>query len=717
VQAAKTSFQDALAISAQLSFVIVFLEVIMKTLDVDLEMMFQSFEQESEADINRIESESEIVKTRSLTPVLLKNASGCSSAIANGLSQQLIHQMNLISPGLMVSFDDLNVDLTQAAFPFLQPAAKEALRKAIADRGCSIGIASAYRTIAQQLFLYNRRGGRGGCSYTLVALPGRSNHQSGLALDVGDFSGWCSYLEKHGWRWLGRTVPNDKVHFDYVGPGKIDLRSIAVKAFQQLWNKNHPEDKIAEDGEWGNQTHDRLNQSPVEGFSLAPWDNKPRLLRLARPLMQGSDVRKLQQALIQHGESIQPDGMFGSGTLAALKRVQEKLGLKPDGIAGQETLAALNGEAVVATLPDPPTSPGPSAQPEAATPPASPAPEVNITLKKGDVSIEVLELQKLLAAQNCYSGTCDGDYGPNTKGAVEAFQRKAGLTADGVAGPKTLKALGYAFKAIQRTVDTGLFTVDLVAQIFHDAPRANIEKYLPPVLKALEKVGLGDRDMVLMALGTIRAETGSFVPISEYKSQYNTDPGCHLFNLYDFRDDLGNCAVGDGAKYKGRGFVQLTGKHNYGKFSAELGLGDRLLNEPDLANDPQIAADLLALFLKSKEGGIRLDLHREDYKTARWRVNGGSHGLDVFTAAFKNGEALLNGDLKATQPVLKLTNPYMQGEWVRKVQTALKANGIAVDVDGVFGPGTKVAVEKFQGKYGLVVDGVVGPNTLERLGL
>jgi peptidoglycan hydrolase-like protein with peptidoglycan-binding domain len=688
----------------------------MNTLDIDLEVMFQSFEQESEAEINQVESESEVVRTRSLSPVLLKNAPGCSSAIANGLSQQLIHQMNLTSPGLMVSFDDLNVDLGPAAFPFLQAPAKIALGKAIAERGIAVPITSGYRTIAQQLFLYNRRNGAGDCGLGIVALPGRSRHQSGLAVDIPDpdCKSWRPVLERHGWKWFG---PSDRWHFDYVGGGVVDIRPAAVKAFQQLWNKNHPEDQIAEDGAWGNQTHRRLDQSPVEGFPIAPWDEKPRLLRLSHPRTQGSDVRKLQQALIKHGENITADGDFGSGTEAALKRVQEKLGLKADGVAGPETFAALKGEAVVASSPETSAIPKPSVQPDAVAPPASPAPEVNITLKKGDVSLEVLELQKLLVARNCYSGTCDGDYGPKTKAAVEAFQRKTGLTADGVAGPKTLKALGYAFKAASRTVDTGLFTVDLVAQIFHDAPRANIEKYLPPVLKALEKVGLGDRDMVLMALGTIRAETGSFVPISEYKSQYNTDPGCHLFNRYDFRNDLGNCAVGDGAKYKGRGFVQLTGKHNYGKFSAELGLGDRLLHEPDLANDPQIAADLLALFLKSQESHVRIALARNDYARARRRVNGGTHGLQAFTAAFKKGAALLKGDPKAPQPVLKLTNPYMQGEWVRKVQTALKADGIAVDIDGVFGPGTKAAVEQFQGKYGLVVDGVVGPNTLERLGL
>ena len=701
----------------------------METLTVDLETLLQDFEFESEAEINQVEATAEIVSTRSLTPVPLANAPGCSSAIANGLSQQLIYQMNLLSPNIMVSFDDLNIQLDQAAFPFLQPAAKESLRKAIADRGQPMKISSAYRTIAQQLFLYNRRNGAGGCGLTDVAKPGKSNHQSGIALDVHDHQAWRPYLERHGWKWLGARIPTDPWHFDYVGGRVVDIRATAVKAFQQLWNKNNPGDKIAEDGQWGDQTQSRLNKSPVRGFVITPWDANPRTLKLSRPSMQGSDVQKLQQALIKYGEDITADGDFGPGTEAALKRVQAKLGLTPDGVAGPETLARLmrqdSGSTAPVTAPAEPAAvdPAPATPAPVAAAKASAEPAVNVTLREGQTSQEALELQNLLIAKGHLSCKPDGNFGPKTKAAVEAFQRQAGLTVDGVAGPMTLKALGYAYQPVSLTVDTGLFTVDLVAQIFQGTPRGNIEKYLPPVLQALEKVGLGDRDMVLMALGTIRAETSGFVPISEGRSKYNTADGGRPFGLYDTRSDLGNSAEGDGEKYKGRGFVQLTGKHNYRKFSAELGLGDRLVNEPDLANDPQIAADLLALFLKSKEARTRVALALKDYAKARRYVNGGHHGLEAFTNAFQTGLALIKGSHTSEQasgqerPVLRLTTPNMQGEWVRKVQSAIQADGIAITVDGFFGPGSERAVKQFQQKYGLSADGVVGPKTYERLSL
>lgn len=69
--------------------------------------------------------------------------------------------------------------------------------------------------------------------------------------------------------------------------------------------------------------------------------------------------------------------------------------------------------------------------------------------------------------------------------------------------------------------------------------------------------------MVLMALSTIRAETEGFEPINEGLSKYNTSPGGHPFDLYDYRSDISNKRKDHGAKYKGRGLIQLTGRFNY----------------------------------------------------------------------------------------------------------------------------------------------------------
>jgi N-acetylmuramoyl-L-alanine amidase len=262
---------------------------------------------------------------------LLQAAPGCSTSVVNGLSQQLIHQMNLIFPDALVSFDELNVELEDAAFAFLQPQAKQGLQKAIQERGTKMYINSAYRTIAQQLLLH--RWGKG-CGYGIVAPPGRSNHQSGLALDINDHVGWKPYLEKYGWRWFG---PKDVPHFDYVGGGTRDIRGTAMLAIQKLWNKNRPSERILEEGLYGPQTESALNRSPAMGFEIAPWDEKPRVLKLSQPLMEGSDVKKLQESLLKAGITVSVDWVFGPGTDNAVKEFQQKKGLVADGIAGPNT--------------------------------------------------------------------------------------------------------------------------------------------------------------------------------------------------------------------------------------------------------------------------------------------------------------------------------------------------------------------------------------------
>lgn len=294
--------------------------------------MNQSIEYEFEPcfEINQGEEQAE---PRAGFNGLLQDAPGCSTAVVNGLSQQLIHQMNLVLPNALVSFDDLNVDLGDAAFPFVQPQAKQGLQQAIKARGAKMYVNSAYRTIAQQLLLH--RWGSG-CGYSVVAQPGQSNHQSGLAIDIEDPAGWQPYLEQCGWRWYG---PGDPPHFDYVGGGCRDLRGTAMLALQRLWNKNYPNRAIAEDGVYGAQTEDALNQAPALGFAKAPWDEAPRMLRLSRPPMEGKDVQKLQEKLKAAGMTIGIDGVFGPGTDKAVKAFQQQKQLTADGVVGPRTMA------------------------------------------------------------------------------------------------------------------------------------------------------------------------------------------------------------------------------------------------------------------------------------------------------------------------------------------------------------------------------------------
>jgi putative chitinase len=261
-------------------------------------------------------------------------------------------------------------------------------------------------------------------------------------------------------------------------------------------------------------------------------------------------------------------------------------------------------------------------------------------LKEGSAGADVRKLQEILKQRGFNPGAIDGDFGPATKAAVIAYQRSEGLLADGIAGPRTQHALGLVSDGTLPSVIPGV-TVTLVSRVFPFTQVDNIRENLPFVCAGLKQCDLVDKPMVLMALATIRAETESFKPISEGRSKFNTSPGGHPFDLYDNRRDLGNQGRDDGERFRGRGYIQLTGRHNYHKFGRALGRGNSLIDNPELGNDPTVAGLLLAVFLKNKEREIKEALVDHDLRAARRLVNGGTHGLERFEDAFRQGEALL----------------------------------------------------------------------------
>lgn len=207
---------------------------------------------------------------------------------------------------------------------------------------------SAYRTIAQQAILFQHFQNRQ-CGIRAAARPGLSNHNSGLGIDIEDAIGWRPYLEKNGWDWIGSFDP---MHFDYVKPGCKDLKSLSIKAFQQLWNLNNPAQKIAEDGCWGLQTYQALLTTSCTGFKNVaakriPAVEIPATLEL-KPLIaslrqgdRGEHVLLLQQALNRKDFSLKLDGIFGNSTKLAVRDFQLSNGLEADGVVGIATKKAL----------------------------------------------------------------------------------------------------------------------------------------------------------------------------------------------------------------------------------------------------------------------------------------------------------------------------------------------------------------------------------------
>ncbi|MCA9584946.1 MAG: M15 family metallopeptidase [Myxococcales bacterium] len=196
----------------------------------------------------------------------------CSTTAVKALSQQLVDEIQCMRPGTLSRIDNISgLSLGSAVFPYLQTPAAKALASAQQARGRTLAINSALRALPQQYLLYRwYRAGR--CGIGLAASPGRSNHESAVALDIQDNAGWRSSMTSKGFRWLGSSDP---VHFDFVGSGAVDLRGLSVKAFQRLWNRNHPEDRIDEDGAYGPQTEKRLARSPIGGFAKGACSASP----------------------------------------------------------------------------------------------------------------------------------------------------------------------------------------------------------------------------------------------------------------------------------------------------------------------------------------------------------------------------------------------------------------------------------------------------------
>jgi len=263
----------------------------------------------------------------------------------------------------------------------------------------------------------------------------------------------------------------------------------------------------------------------------------------------------------------------------------------------------------------------------------------SIILIKGNQGVHVKTLKQQLdkalgATAKLFPTLASGDVFDNdTEAALRNWQVTIGLVGDGVAGPCVRRALGViSLRALAVPLNTAE-----VKKVFPTATKAsNVSKYIPYVVAALEAFELTDVDMIAVALATIRAETEGFVPISEMISQYNTPPGKLPFSAYEgdkLAKTLGNLYPGDGASFRGRGFVQLTGRYNYELYAKRLDVP--LDTKPDFANTPEIAACLLAAFLYDKQSAMRAALKTGDLAKVRKLVNGGAHGLVRFRETFK----------------------------------------------------------------------------------
>lgn len=199
-----------------------------------------------------------------------------------------------------------------------------------------------------------------------------------------------------------------------------------------------------------------------------------------------------------------------------------------------------------------------------------------------------------------------------------------------------------------------MFTFD--RKKFFDAYRTRFGPLTPDLVDALEfllsqvekdKRFAGtetDRRQLAYCLATFKWETAHTMrPIDEHGSAtyFNTRYG----PLTKVGKILGNLKPGDGAAFHGRGYVQLTGRRNYGKAKALTGID--LLTEPDRAKNPELAYEIAiqgmldGWFTGKKLSQFIKDGQPPDYENARTIINGHDKAQTIADIARRFNEVLL----------------------------------------------------------------------------
>lgn len=277
-------------------------------------------------------------------------------------------------------------------------------------------------------------------------------------------------------------------------------------------------------------------------------------------------------------------------------------------------------------------------------------------LKIGAQGDDVVKLQKKLGVDPI------GKFGPKTEAAVKAWQQSNGLVADGVVGPSTwAKLMGESVVSVPTVLtepapvqSSGGLKLEklrghipdvVIAQIPDTASKFNINTPLR-LAHFLAQCGHESGGFKVTSENLNYSAKGlmgifkKYFPTAQLAESYQRQPQKIANKVYANRMDNGSEASGDGFKFRGRGYIQLTGRANYTAFG-------KAINE-DIANNPDLVSGKYALlsaaWFWSKNGLNTLaDNGASDQvvTSITKRVNGGTIGLPDRIKHFKEYYHLL----------------------------------------------------------------------------
>jgi len=260
-------------------------------------------------------------------------------------------------------------------------------------------------------------------------------------------------------------------------------------------------------------------------------------------------------------------------------------------------------------------------------------------LKKGSKGDDVKKLQEKLGL------SADGNFGPGTEEAVKAFQTKSGLTPDGLVGDGTWSKLFGAAQveapvaAPVASIPRSSFKLDKLKGHVPDAVIAQIPD-------TAAKFNITTPLRLAHFLAQCGHESGNFKAVSEnlnysadglkkifpkyfpgnLNESYARQPEKIAARVYGGRMGNGDEASGEGYRFRGRGYIQLTGKENYKAFDATV--EDDILANPDLVATKYPLMSAAFFFNNNKLWSIcDLGATEDVVKKVTLRVNGGQIGI------------------------------------------------------------------------------------------